>query len=85
MTTERHGTGDGGPTIVWFRNDLRLDDNPALHAAIQRKRPVLSIFVLETRQRPARARRRIALVAPSLASERLGEALEKAGSEPALL
>ena len=24
-------------TIVWFRNDLRLDDNPALDAAMARQ------------------------------------------------
>ena len=36
-----------GPSIVWFRNDLRLADNPALHAAHERGAPVLCIFVLE--------------------------------------
>ncbi len=35
------------PTIMWFRNDLRLADNPALHEAIERGAPVLCIFVLE--------------------------------------
>ncbi len=37
-----------GPTVVWFRNDLRLADNPAVHAAAARKAPILPIFVLET-------------------------------------
>lgn len=36
-----------GPSIVWFRNDLRMGDNPALHAAVKRKRPILPVFVLE--------------------------------------
>ena len=33
-------------TIVWFRRDLRLDDNPALHAAAERGR-VLPVFIDE--------------------------------------
>ncbi|WP_426957104.1 cryptochrome/photolyase family protein [Muricoccus radiodurans] len=33
------------PAIVWFRQDLRLADNPALHAV--RDRPVLPVFVLD--------------------------------------
>ena len=37
-----------GPTIVWFRNDLRLADNPALHHARERGAPLLCVFVLET-------------------------------------
>ena len=35
------------PVIVWFRNDLRLADHAALHAAIETKRPVLPVFVLD--------------------------------------
>ena len=35
------------PTIVWFRNDLRLADHPALHAAAARGAPVLCFFILE--------------------------------------
>ena len=33
------------PVIVWFRNDLRLADHPALHAALQRGAPVLPVFI----------------------------------------
>lgn len=33
------------PTIVWFRRDLRIDDNPALVAAVERGAPVLPVFV----------------------------------------
>ncbi len=33
------------PTIVWFRLDLRLADNPALKAAVERGGPVLPVFV----------------------------------------
>jgi deoxyribodipyrimidine photo-lyase len=33
------------PVIVWFRDDLRLSDNPALHAAAQLRRPLHCVFV----------------------------------------
>jgi len=36
-----------GPTIVWFRDDLRIADNPALHAAVERGLPVLAVYVLD--------------------------------------
>lgn len=35
------------PSIVWFRDDLRLADNPALHAALDRGEPVLGLYVLD--------------------------------------
>jgi deoxyribodipyrimidine photo-lyase len=35
------------PVIVWFRQDLRLTDNPALAAAVSSGRPVLPIYVLD--------------------------------------
>ncbi len=34
-------------SIVWFRNDLRLSDNPALVAAVESGRAVLPVFVLD--------------------------------------
>ncbi len=34
--------------IVWFRRDLRLTDNPALHWATQQKRPVLCVYINDT-------------------------------------
>jgi len=33
------------PTIVWFRHDLRLADNPALAAAIRRGGPVVPVYI----------------------------------------
>jgi len=33
------------PSIVWFRQDLRLDDNPALHAAVQQGGPIIALFI----------------------------------------
>lgn len=35
------------PTLLWFRRDLRLDDNPALAAAIDRGGPVIPLFILD--------------------------------------
>ena len=33
------------PAIVWFREDLRLTDNPALHAAVASHRPLVLLFI----------------------------------------
>jgi len=38
---------DTRPIIVWFRQDLRLSDNPALNAAVASKRPLICVFVLD--------------------------------------
>ncbi|MCA1362801.1 deoxyribodipyrimidine photo-lyase [Bradyrhizobium sp. IC3069] len=35
------------PVIVWFRDDLRLSDHPALHAAATSGAPVLCLYVLD--------------------------------------
>jgi deoxyribodipyrimidine photo-lyase len=34
------------PVIVWFRQDLRLSDNPALHAALEAG-PVIPLYILD--------------------------------------
>lgn len=36
--------------LVWFRADLRLADNPALHAAMQQDHPVVALFVVNPEQ-----------------------------------
>lgn len=36
-----------GPTIVWLRDDLRIADNPALSAAVDRGEPIVVVFVLD--------------------------------------
>lgn len=38
------------PIIVWFRNDLRLHDNEALHEALQKATHVLPIYCFDNRQ-----------------------------------
>ncbi|WP_322411115.1 deoxyribodipyrimidine photo-lyase [Microbacterium invictum] len=35
------------PSIVWFRDDLRLADNPALRAALDRDEPVVGLYLLD--------------------------------------
>jgi deoxyribodipyrimidine photo-lyase len=41
------------PAIVWFRQDLRLADNPALEAAVKSSKPLVLLYILddETPQR----------------------------------
>jgi deoxyribodipyrimidine photo-lyase len=34
-------------SIVWFRQDLRLDDNPALQAAVDSGRPIVPVFIFD--------------------------------------
>ncbi|WP_448951902.1 cryptochrome/photolyase family protein [Labrys neptuniae] len=38
------------PAIVWFRDDLRLRDNPALAKACQGGRPVICLYIHEPRE-----------------------------------
>jgi deoxyribodipyrimidine photo-lyase len=35
------------PALIWFREDLRLADNPALCEATRRGRPVLPVYILD--------------------------------------
>jgi len=35
------------PAILWFRNDLRLADNPALMAAVDSGKPVIPVYILD--------------------------------------
>ncbi len=35
------------PALVWFRQDLRVSDNPALAAAVKSGAPVIPVFVLD--------------------------------------
>ena len=68
------------PALVWFRRDLRLDDNPALTAAVDRGGPVVALYVLDDEDagdwRPGGASRW--WLHRSL--DALGKALSKAGS-----
>lgn len=46
---------DEGNALVWFRRDLRLDDNTALTAAVQSGRPLICAFILDERPGAASA------------------------------
>ena len=35
------------PSIVWFRRDLRLRDNPALQSAAALGAPIIPLFILD--------------------------------------
>lgn len=41
------------PVIVWFRQDLRTDDHPALHAASQGGRVVIPVFIWDPKSEGA--------------------------------
>ena len=41
------GIGGSGPIVVWFRVDLRLADNAALHDAVKTGRPLACLYVFE--------------------------------------
>jgi deoxyribodipyrimidine photo-lyase len=40
-----------GPSLVWFRQDLRLGDHPALRAAVARGAGVIPVYVLDDEDR----------------------------------
>ena len=40
-------SGDKKPVILWFRQDLRLDDNPALVAAHETGAPIIPLYILD--------------------------------------
>jgi len=48
-------TKSAAPCIVWFREDLRLSDHPALHAASATGAPVICLYVFDETSSPLRA------------------------------
>src|SRR5579871_3746326 len=36
---------NGAPSLVWFRQDLRLSDNPALAAAMERGATIIPVYI----------------------------------------
>ena len=49
---QKTSSNSGPPAILWFRQDLRIADNPALHAATADGRPVVALYVLDTTDHP---------------------------------
>ena len=45
---------DQPPIIVWFRDDLRLSDHPALSAAANTGAPIIGLYVLDEESRGVR-------------------------------
>lgn len=43
------------PVLVWFRDDLRIADHPALHAAAATGAPIVAIYVLDEESSGVRA------------------------------
>ncbi|PWR01940.1 deoxyribodipyrimidine photolyase [Meridianimarinicoccus roseus] len=68
---------DTAPTIWWVRRDMRLTDNPALCAAIDRGGPVIPVFLLDEVHDGYGALPRWRM---GLGAEALAEALEERGS-----
>ncbi|MBU6494732.1 MAG: deoxyribodipyrimidine photo-lyase, partial [Burkholderiales bacterium] len=40
-------TSSPSPAIVWFRDDLRVADHPALHHAVASGRPLICVYVFD--------------------------------------
>lgn len=67
--------------LFWFRRDLRLHDNVALHAALKIGNPVLPLFIFDTDildQLPSKEDKRVAFIHKAI--EQLQSKLQRAGS-----
>lgn len=79
------------PAIMWFRQDLRLADNPALNAAAESGAPLIPLFILdEDVMQPGGASRwwlhhSLAALAKSLDKKGVSLVLRKGRAEEALL
>ena len=67
------------PIVVWFRQDLRLQDNPALHAASSGGRPVVALFIYAPDEEGAWAPGGAARVWLHGSLQKLSETLTKRG------
>ncbi len=47
MTASGHAARGGAPAIVWFRDDLRISDHPALATPAKAGQPVICVYVLD--------------------------------------
>lgn len=68
--------------LMWFRRDLRSEDNAALFAALKDSRRVFCVFVYDTEildALPTRTDRRVEFICQSVTE--LGQALEKTGGQ----
>jgi deoxyribodipyrimidine photo-lyase len=70
---------DTACAIVWFRDDLRIADNPALDAAMRRGLPVIAVYVLDETSHGIRLLGGAARWWLHHSLERLGESLKALG------
>ncbi|CAH1669897.1 MULTISPECIES: deoxyribodipyrimidine photo-lyase [unclassified Chelatococcus] len=47
MSSNTPSSSKKPPALLWFRNDLRLADNPALRKALDTGAPVIALYILE--------------------------------------
>ena len=73
------------PAIVWFRNDLRLADNPALHAAAASRRPLVCLYIHDEKKPGSRSLGAAARWWLHGSLQALHAALEKHGSALTIL
>jgi deoxyribodipyrimidine photo-lyase len=69
-----------GASVVWFRDDLRISDNPALTAAVERGGPVIPVYVLDDESEGLRPLGGAARWWLHESLHRLAEALEERGT-----
>ncbi len=82
MTTVVESTSSHDATLMWFRRDLRIEDNAAFHAALTAGRAVHCVFVFDTAILDAlnnRADRRVEFIHASVIE--LAQRLHDAGGE----
>jgi deoxyribodipyrimidine photo-lyase len=80
-SADREGASPAhGPSIVWLRDDLRVADNPALHAAVERGEPIVVLYVLDEESDGIRPLGGAALWWLHMSLSRLGDSLRELGS-----
>jgi deoxyribodipyrimidine photo-lyase len=72
---------DRSPIIVWFRDDLRLSDHPALSAAAKSGAPVIGLYVFDETSRSVRPLGGAARWWLAQSLRRLQASLQSAGAE----
>ncbi len=73
---------EAAPAIIWFRNDLRLADHPALGEAVTSGRPILPLYIFEVEGRPLGGAALVARGQPRGAGGGAGRARRAAAAPP---
>ena len=56
MKETRSGKSADRPVVVWFRDDLRIADHPALHHAAEQGAPIIALYVHDEKTEGIRAK-----------------------------